>query len=90
VQVRTPETVRLSKLLATTGVTAINIRDSLRISGIITEQIGTVAWLAQPPLYELTHPTPLDRCPTVRQEEPKTILPPDCPTHRPPDLPRRE
>jgi ABC-2 type transport system ATP-binding protein len=55
VLVRTPETVRLGQLLAAPGVTVINDgTDRLRVSGITAEQIGTAAWRARLPVYELT------------------------------------
>ena len=55
VLVRTPETVRLGQVLAAPGVTVINDgTDRLRVSGITAEQIGTAAWRARLPVYELT------------------------------------
>ncbi|HEX2823743.1 MAG TPA: hypothetical protein VHO07_26810 [Streptosporangiaceae bacterium] len=55
VLVRTPETVRLGQLLAAPGITVINDgTDVLRVSGITAEQIGTAAWRAHLPVYELT------------------------------------
>ena len=55
VLVRTPETVRLGQLLAAPGITVINDgTDLLRVSGITAEQIGTAAWRARLPVYELT------------------------------------
>jgi ABC-2 type transport system ATP-binding protein len=55
VLVRTPETLRLGQLLAAPGVTVINDgTDRLRVSGITAEQIGTAAWRARLPVYELT------------------------------------
>jgi ABC-2 type transport system ATP-binding protein len=55
VLVRTPETVRLGQLLAAPGVTVINDgTDLLRVSGTTAEQIGTAAWRAHLPVYELT------------------------------------
>ena len=53
--VRTPETARLGQLLAAPDVTVINDgTDLLRVSGITAEQIGTAAWRAHLPVYELT------------------------------------
>jgi ABC-2 type transport system ATP-binding protein len=53
--VRTPETARLGQLLAGLGVTVINDgTDLLRVSGTTAEQIGTAAWRAHLPVYELT------------------------------------
>ena len=50
-----PGTVRLGQLLAAPGVTVINDgTDRLRVSGITAEQIGTAAWRARLPVYELT------------------------------------
>jgi ABC-2 type transport system ATP-binding protein len=55
VLVRTPEMVRLGQLLAAPGVTVINDgTDLLRVSGTTAEQIGTAAWRAHLPVYELT------------------------------------
>ena len=55
VLVRTPDTARLSQVLAAPGVTVINDgTDRLRVSGITAEQIGTAAWRARLPVYELT------------------------------------
>jgi ABC-2 type transport system ATP-binding protein len=55
VLVRTPETVRLGQLLAAPGVTVMNDgTDQLRVSGTTAEQIGTAAWRAHLPVYELT------------------------------------
>src|ERR1700685_2257884 len=55
VLVRTPETVRLGQLLAAPGITVINDgTDLLRVAGITAEQIGTAAWRAHLPVYELT------------------------------------
>jgi ABC-2 type transport system ATP-binding protein len=55
VLVRTPETKRLSEVLAAPGVTVINDGTAvLRVSGITAEQIGTAAWRAHLPVYELT------------------------------------
>ena len=53
--VRTPETSRLGQVLAAPGVTVINDgTDLLRVSGTTAEQIGTAAWRAHLPVYELT------------------------------------
>jgi ABC-2 type transport system ATP-binding protein len=55
VLVRTPETARLGQLLAAPGITVINDgTDLLRVSGTTAEQIGTAAWRAHLPVYELT------------------------------------
>jgi ABC-2 type transport system ATP-binding protein len=55
VLVRTPETVRLGQALAAPGVTVTDDgTDLLRVSGATAEQIGTAAWRAQLPVYELT------------------------------------
>ena len=55
VLVRTPETARLGQVLAAPGVTVINDgTDLLRVSGTTAEQIGTAAWRAHLPVYELT------------------------------------
>jgi len=55
VLVRTPETARLGQVLAAPGVTVINDgTDLLRVSGITAEQVGTAAWRAHLPVYELT------------------------------------
>ena len=55
VLVRTPETVRLGQVLAAPGVTVTDDgTDLLRVSGATAEQIGTAAWRAQLPVYELT------------------------------------
>jgi ABC-2 type transport system ATP-binding protein len=55
VLVRTPETVRLGQLLAAPGITVTNDgTDLLRVSGTTAEQIGTAAWRAHLPVYELT------------------------------------
>ncbi len=55
VLVRTPETERLGQVLAAPGVTVMNDgTDLLRVSGITAEQIGTAAWRAHLPVYELT------------------------------------
>ena len=53
--VRTPETARLGQVLAAPGVTVTTDgTDLLRVSGATAEQIGTAAWRAHLPVYELT------------------------------------
>ena len=55
VLVRTPETVSLSRVLACPGVTVTEDgTDVLRVSGVTAEQIGTTAWQAHLPVFELT------------------------------------
>jgi ABC-2 type transport system ATP-binding protein len=55
VLVRTPEAVSLSRALAGPGVTVIGDgTDVLRVSGVTAEQIGTAAWRAHLPVFELT------------------------------------
>ena len=55
VLVRTPEPVRLGQLLAAPGITVTNDgTDLLRVSGTTAEQIGTAAWRAHLPVFELT------------------------------------
>jgi ABC-2 type transport system ATP-binding protein len=55
VLVRTPETIRLGQLLAAPGITVTaDGTDLLRVSGTTAEQIGTAAWRAHLPVYELT------------------------------------
>ena len=55
VLVRTPETARLGQVLAAPGVTVIEDgTDLLRVCGTTAEQIGTAAWRAHLPVYELT------------------------------------
>jgi ABC-2 type transport system ATP-binding protein len=55
VLVRTPETERLGQVLAAPGVTVTNDgTDLLRVSGTTAEQIGTAAWRAHLPVFELT------------------------------------
>ena len=55
VLVRTPDTARLGQVLAAPGVTVIQDgTDLLRVSGTTAEQIGTAAWRAHLPVYELT------------------------------------
>jgi ABC-2 type transport system ATP-binding protein len=54
VLVRTPETVRLGQVLAAPGVTVVNDgTDVIRVTGTTAEQIGTAAWQAHLPVYEL-------------------------------------
>ncbi|HEX4290639.1 MAG TPA: ATP-binding cassette domain-containing protein [Trebonia sp.] len=53
--VRTPQTARLREVLAAPGVSVTNDgADRLRVCGATAEQIGTAAWRAQLPVYELT------------------------------------
>ena len=53
--IRTPETARLSQLLAAPGVTVVDDgTDLLRVSGVTAEQVGTAAWRAHLPVFELT------------------------------------
>jgi ABC-2 type transport system ATP-binding protein len=55
VLVRTPEAVALSRVLAGPGVTVTDDgTDILRVSGVTAEQIGTTAWRAHLPVFELT------------------------------------
>jgi ABC-2 type transport system ATP-binding protein len=55
VLVRTPETARLGQVLAAPGVTVTDDgTDLMRVSGATAEQIGTAAWQAHLPVYELT------------------------------------
>jgi ABC-2 type transport system ATP-binding protein len=55
VLVRTPDTERLGQLLAAPGVTVTNDgTDLMRVSGSTAEQIGTAAWRANLPVFELT------------------------------------
>ena len=54
VLVRTPEAVCLSQALAGPGVTVTSDgTDVLRVSGVTAEQIGTAAWRAHLPVFEL-------------------------------------
>jgi ABC-2 type transport system ATP-binding protein len=54
VTVRTPETARLRDLLAAPDITVTNeLPDVLQVDGLTAEQIGTVAWQARVPIYEL-------------------------------------
>ncbi len=55
VTVRTPEAARLRDLLLGPDVTITNDRaDVLHVQGLDAEQIGTVAWRAHLPVFELT------------------------------------
>jgi ABC-2 type transport system ATP-binding protein len=55
VMVRTPEAARLRDLLLAPEVVITSDRaDVLHVEGLNTEQIGTVAWRAQVPVFELT------------------------------------
>ena len=55
VLVRTPEAVRLGQLLTAPGITVTNDgTDLIRVSGTTAERIGTAAWSAHLPVYELT------------------------------------
>ena len=55
VLVRTPDGVSLSRALAGPGVTVTGDgTDVLRVSGASAEQIGTAAWRAHLPVFELT------------------------------------
>ena len=54
VRVRTPETGRLAETLAGPAVTVTGDgTDVLRVSGLTAEQIGTAAWQAHLPVFEL-------------------------------------
>jgi ABC-2 type transport system ATP-binding protein len=54
VLVRTPEAVCLGQVLAGPGVTVTGDgTDVLRVSGVTAEQIGTAAWRAHLPIFEL-------------------------------------
>lgn len=54
VTVRTPEAARLRDLLAGPGITVTTAQpDLLRIAGLTAEQIGTEAWRAHVPVFEL-------------------------------------
>jgi ABC-2 type transport system ATP-binding protein len=54
VTVRTPEATRLRDLLAAPDITVTNeLPDVLQVDGLTAEQIGTVAWQARVPIYEL-------------------------------------
>ncbi len=55
VTVRTPEAVRLRGLLLGPDVSVTGVHsDVLRVRGLNAEQIGTIAWQASLPVYELT------------------------------------
>ncbi len=55
VTVRTPEAARLRDLLLGPDVTVTSEQpDVLRVQGLTAQQIGTVAWEAHLPVYELT------------------------------------
>ena len=54
VTVRTPEAARLRDLLLAPDITVTNeLLDVLQVDGLTAEQIGTVAWQARVPIYEL-------------------------------------
>jgi ABC-2 type transport system ATP-binding protein len=54
VTVRTPEATRLRDLLLAPDITVTNeLPDVLQVDGLTAEQIGTVAWQARVPIYEL-------------------------------------
>jgi ABC-2 type transport system ATP-binding protein len=54
VLVRTPDGVRLSQALAGPGITVTGDgTDVLRVSGATAEQVGTAAWQAHVPVFEL-------------------------------------
>jgi ABC-2 type transport system ATP-binding protein len=54
VLVRTPEAVNLGRALTGPGVTVTNDgTDVLRVSGTTAEQVGTAAWRAHVPVFEL-------------------------------------
>ena len=54
VTVRTPEAARLRDLLLAPDITVTNeLPDVLQVDGPTAEQIGTVAWQAHVPIYEL-------------------------------------
>ena len=55
VTVRTPEAASLRELLLSPSVTVTSTEaDVLRVQGLSTEQIGTAAWRAHLPVFELT------------------------------------
>ena len=55
VLVRTPEPARLGQVLAAPGISVSDDGTGvLRVSGTTAEQIGTAAWRAHLPVYELT------------------------------------
>ena len=52
--VRTPEAARLRDLLLAPDITVTHVQpDILQVDGLTAEQIGTVAWQARVPIYEL-------------------------------------
>jgi ABC-2 type transport system ATP-binding protein len=54
VLVRTPETVNLGRALTGPGVTVTSDgTDMLRVSGATAKQVGTAAWRAHVPVFEL-------------------------------------
>ncbi|HEX8092727.1 ABC transporter ATP-binding protein [Jatrophihabitans sp.] len=54
VTVRTPEAARLRGLLAAPGITVTSEQsDVLRVDGLTAEHIGTIAWQAHLPIFEL-------------------------------------
>jgi ABC-2 type transport system ATP-binding protein len=54
VTVRTPEAARLRDLLLAPDITVTSeLPDVLQVDGLTAEQIGTVAWQAHVPIYEL-------------------------------------
>jgi ABC-2 type transport system ATP-binding protein len=54
VTVRTPQAARLRGLLLAPGITLTNEQpDVLQIDGLTAEHIGTIAWQAQVPIFEL-------------------------------------
>jgi ABC-2 type transport system ATP-binding protein len=55
VTVRTPEAARLRELLLGPGITVASERSGvLHVQGLTAEQIGTAAWQARLPVFELT------------------------------------
>jgi len=55
VTVRTPETARLAELLLGPDITVTSKQSGvLQVKGLTAEQIGTAAWRARLPLFELT------------------------------------
>ena len=55
VTVRTPEAARLRELLLGPGITVTSDQSGvLRVQGLTAEQIGTAAWQARLPVFELT------------------------------------
>jgi ABC-2 type transport system ATP-binding protein len=52
--VRTPEAAQLRSLLRAPGITVTSEQpDLLRVDGVTAEHIGTIAWQARVPLFEL-------------------------------------